>query len=96
MTGFHVPPDAFKQETWTLRNDHEGLLAHDYIHWLSHPNFYPKHYKKGGGCPFQVEGCTELFRKSARPGLIDAGWTPQFHYWRRPEYPEDGGENVRD
>ena len=29
-------------------------------------------------------------------GLGEADWTPQFHYWRRPETLEDGGQNVRD
>lgn len=29
-------------------------------------------------------------------GLNEADWTPQFHYWRRPESLEDGGENLRD
>lgn len=23
-------------------------------------------------------------------------WTPQFHYWRRPQAMEDGGQNLRD
>lgn len=29
-------------------------------------------------------------------GLSEADWTPQFHYWSRPEKLDDGGENVRD
>ena len=29
-------------------------------------------------------------------GLGADEWTPQFHYWRRPESLEDGGENVLD
>ena len=29
-------------------------------------------------------------------GLGMSDWTPQFHYWRRPEKLEDGGENIRD
>ena len=28
-------------------------------------------------------------------GLGEPDWTPQFHYWRRPETLDDGGENVR-
>lgn len=28
---------------------------------------------------------------------VDGGdWTPQFHYWKRPERLDDGGENLRD
>lgn len=29
-------------------------------------------------------------------GLGMSDWTPQFHYWHRPEKLDDGGENVRD
>ena len=32
----------------------------------------------------------------ALAGLGEADWTPQFHYWRRPETLDDGGENLRD
>lgn len=38
----------------------EKILAHEYIHWLSHENFYPEYYKVGGQHPFQVEGITQL------------------------------------
>lgn len=31
----------------------------------------------------------------ALAGLGEQDWTPQFHYWRRPEKLDDGGENVR-
>jgi hypothetical protein len=36
-----------------------GALAHEYIHFLSHPNFYPDYYKEGGDNPFRVEGATD-------------------------------------
>jgi predicted dithiol-disulfide oxidoreductase (DUF899 family) len=29
-------------------------------------------------------------------GIGQNDWTPQFHYWRRPQKMDDGGENVRD
>ncbi len=32
----------------------------------------------------------------ALAGVGAADWTPQFHYWRRPERLDDGGDNVRD
>jgi hypothetical protein len=35
------------------------LMAHEYLHWLSHEAFYPSYYKQGGNRPFQVEGITE-------------------------------------
>lgn len=31
----------------------------------------------------------------ALAGLSEEDWTPQFHYWRRPDQLDDGGENVR-
>ncbi len=31
----------------------------------------------------------------ALAGLGEPDWTPQFHYWRRPEKLDDGGENIR-
>lgn len=32
----------------------------------------------------------------ALAGVGADGWTPQFHYWRRPKAMEDGGENLND
>jgi predicted dithiol-disulfide oxidoreductase (DUF899 family) len=32
----------------------------------------------------------------ALAGLSEADWTPQFHYWRRPQKMEDGGANLND
>lgn len=32
----------------------------------------------------------------ALAGLGEADWTPQFHYWRRPQKLDDGGANVID
>ena len=32
----------------------------------------------------------------ALAGLGPPDWTPQYHYWRRPETLDDGGENFRD
>ena len=32
----------------------------------------------------------------ALAGIGEADWTPQFHYWSRPQRLDDGGENVRD
>lgn len=29
-------------------------------------------------------------------GVASNEWTPQFHYWRRPQKMEDGGENLKD
>ncbi len=32
----------------------------------------------------------------ALAGLGEQDWTPQFHYWRRPDSLDDGGDNLRD
>jgi predicted dithiol-disulfide oxidoreductase (DUF899 family) len=32
----------------------------------------------------------------ALAGIGQDEWTPQFHYWRRPEKMEDGGANLKD
>jgi predicted dithiol-disulfide oxidoreductase (DUF899 family) len=32
----------------------------------------------------------------ALAGIGPDEWTPQFHYWRRPQAMEDGGQNLRD
>ncbi len=32
----------------------------------------------------------------ALAGIGQDEWTPQFHYWRRPQAMEDGGQNLRD
>jgi predicted dithiol-disulfide oxidoreductase (DUF899 family) len=32
----------------------------------------------------------------ALAGISESEWTPQFHYWRRPQAMEDGGANLRD
>ena len=31
----------------------------------------------------------------ALAGLSGADWTPQYHYWSRPQNLDDGGENVK-
>ena len=36
-----------------------NAAAHEYIHFLSHVNFYPDYYKSGGDNPFRVGGATE-------------------------------------
>lgn len=37
-----------------------------------------------------------LWQFLALAGIGAEEWTPQFHYWRRPQSLEDGGANVRD
>ncbi len=54
-----------------LEFDAPALVAHEYIHWLSHKNFYPIHYRKGGNAPFQVEGITEWLMLNALNKITD-------------------------
>ena len=44
-----------------------GVLVHEFIHWLSHPDFYPNFYEKGGTAPNIVEGVTEYFTRKYYP-----------------------------
>lgn len=55
----HVSPVALDWQPNPTPADPFALLAHEYLHWLSHKNFYPNYYKRGGQCPFRVEGFTE-------------------------------------
>lgn len=55
----HVSNEAFNGPPHKTAYDDEALLAHEYIHWLSHANFYPNYYRVGGANPFRVEGFTE-------------------------------------
>ncbi len=37
-----------------------------------------------------------LWHLLALAGMSETDWTPQFHYWTRPQQLDDGGENLRD
>ena len=37
-----------------------------------------------------------LWHFLALAGLSESDFTPQFHYWRRPQKMDDGGENMKD
>jgi hypothetical protein len=42
-----------------LPNVTEKILAHEYVHWLSHEKFYPDYYSVGGENPHRIEGVTQ-------------------------------------
>jgi hypothetical protein len=46
-----------------------GVLYHEFIHWLSHSDFYPGFYRKGGKAPGVVEGTTEYFTRKLVPSI---------------------------
>jgi hypothetical protein len=41
-----------------------ATLCHEFIHFLSHENFYPLFYSTGGAAPDQVEGATEMLTRN--------------------------------
>jgi hypothetical protein len=61
VPAFASPHPHTRRKLYISPNDWvvEKILAHEYIHWLSHENFYPEYYKVGGQHPFQVEGVTQ-------------------------------------
>jgi len=46
-----------------------GVLVHEFLHWLSHSDFYPGFYKQGGTAPGIVEGTTEYFTRKFAPHI---------------------------
>jgi hypothetical protein len=53
------PHNRRKVYVSTLPNITHKILAHEYVHWLSHEAFYPDYYRIGGENPYRVEGITQ-------------------------------------
>jgi len=61
-------------------------------------------YERDGEHIFRKNSCVfgpgdlycSIWPLLAMAGLGDANWTPQFHYWNRPQQMDDGGENLLD
>ena len=52
---------------------------------------------RGGSAPFGPGDLySPLWHFLSLAGMSEEDWTPQFHYWSRPQKLEDGGENIRD
>jgi hypothetical protein len=64
--------------TWVT----EKILAHEYMHWLSHENFYPKFYQVGGANPFRVEGVTQWLTCEAGYDMNDRVYE---HEWLKTD-----------
>jgi len=45
----------------------EGTLYHEFVHFLSHTNFYPEFYATGGRSPIILEGVTEYITREINP-----------------------------
>jgi hypothetical protein len=75
----HVSPGGLSAAPHKTAHDNEAMLAHEYIHWLSHPNFYPIYYRTGGDNPFRVEGFTEwLMIECYPPGAVNIVYVAQY------------------
>jgi len=60
-----------------------NTLDHEVIHYLQHPNFYPKFYEVAGHNPFILEGVTEYFTREldsevAKERVLDKKYQPNF------------------
>ena len=59
-----------------------GTLYHEFVHYLSHPNFYPEFYALGGDNPRILEGVTEyLTRRIAAPVAHDRYGQRKYQAW---------------
>lgn len=59
-----------------------GTLYHEFIHYLSHGNFYPEFYALGGRNPAILEGVTEyLTRRIAQPVAHDRYTQRKYQEW---------------
>jgi len=56
-----------------INRDIQGLnvatLYHEFIHYLSHPSFYPEYYALGGDNPKILEGVTEYLTRGVRADI---------------------------
>ncbi len=58
-----------------------GTLIHEYIHYVSHKNFYPDYYNSGDEyAPFFVEGATEYFTRETKHTAAVCRKNYQKHY----------------
>jgi hypothetical protein len=59
-----------------------GTLYHEFVHYLSHSNFYPEFYALGGKNPSILEGVTEyLTRRIAAPVAHDRYNQQKYQTW---------------
>ncbi len=71
-----------------------GTLVHEYIHYLSHPSFYPKFYSIGGANPDIVEGFTEYLTRSADLELFKVRTSYESQYQKTRSWVESGRGNY--
>ena len=53
-------------------------------------------YRRGSALFGPGDLYSPVWHLLALAGIGNDNWTPQYHYWRRPEKLEDGGENIVD
>ncbi len=55
-----------------------------------------KIYRRGRAAFGPGDLYSPVWHLLALGGIAQNEWTPQFHYWRRPQKMDDGGENLKD
>lgn len=59
-----------------------GTLYHEFIHFLSHGNFYPEMYAMGGKSPIILEGVTEYLTRAVSPEVkTDRSSQKKYQAW---------------
>jgi hypothetical protein len=78
-------PDPGKRKIYIKDdgNTKTHTLYHEVIHYLQHPNFYPKFYEVAGQNPYLLEGVTEFFTREldteiTRKRVRDKKYQPNF------------------
>jgi hypothetical protein len=70
-----------------------STLTHEFIHFLSNEEFYPKFYETGGAAPDQVEGVTEMLTRSisSQIALQRTSYNRQYQWFKSWAVDEDSG-----
>ncbi len=71
-----------------------GTCVHEYIHFLSHRDFYPTFYERGGGAPDIVEGFTEYLTRIADPELMKTRTSYEQLFLKTKSWVGSSGENL--
>jgi hypothetical protein len=70
-----------------------GTLYHEFIHYLSHPNFYPEFYSLGGRNPEILEGVTEYLTRRIRQDVAHDRYSQgKYQTWFKRTSHDMGGD----
>ncbi len=70
-----------------------GTLYHEFIHYLSHPNFYPEFYALGGNSPNILEGVTEYLTRRVAQDVAHDRYLQRKYQDRFAQVARDMGGN---